>query len=378
MPEGRNNPETYTIESDTFNLPIPTRKYYTFAGWTGEGLTEATQTVTIEKGSTGSRTYSATWTQHGFMPADESKPEFVAYSMVLGGTLSVRFYVYHPGTNSDDYVMQFNVSGDTSLNSGDCAPTVSIQSGDATLYGYDCYINSAQMADTINAALFEGDAKESVIDTTYSAQTYLDKVAGNPSAYNANELALIEAIRDYGHFVQPMLSKVNGWTIGGKYAQMPSDTTYADTDITSVKDAVSSYTITRTTNDDIKQVLYSLTLGANTTVNFYIYPADGYTGSVTVDEGLTLEKLSARQYRVRFPDIMAHKLGEDKSFTVKTDSGSFTVSASALSYVNTVLNLSESDATYNGEIYDDEVKAAVALYKYYDATINYNNGKAGE
>ena len=60
LPDGRNNPETYTIESDTFNLPTLTKKYYTFAGWTGEGITEATATVTVEKGSTGNRTYSAT------------------------------------------------------------------------------------------------------------------------------------------------------------------------------------------------------------------------------------------------------------------------------------------------------------------------------
>ena len=297
IPDDRNDPETYTIESDTFTLPIPTRKYYKFAGWIGEGLTEATQTVTIEKGSTGNRTYSATWTQHGFMPKSEDTPEFVAYSMVLGGTLSVRFYVYHPGTNSDDYVMQFTVSGDYSPNPDDYAPTVSVQSGDATLYGYDCYINSAQMADTINAALFKGDVTESVIDTTYSAKQYLDAVAGNSDSYKEYEVALIEAIRDYGHFVQPMLSKVNGWTIGEKYALMPSTTTYETTDIDAVKEAVKSYTITRAPNTDIKQVLYSLTLGANTTINFYIYHADEYKSSVTVDDGLTLEKLSESQYR---------------------------------------------------------------------------------
>ena len=81
LPDGRNNPETYTIESDTFNLPTLTKKYYTFAGWTGEGITEATATVTVKKGSTGNRTYSANWTQHGFKPADENTPEFAAYSI---------------------------------------------------------------------------------------------------------------------------------------------------------------------------------------------------------------------------------------------------------------------------------------------------------
>ena len=53
------------------------------------------------------------------------------------------------------------------------------------------------------------------------------------------------------------------------------------------------------------------------------------------------------------------------------------MSASALCYVNTILNLSTEDATYNAEIYNDEVNAAVSLYKYYEATINYNDKKAG-
>ncbi len=56
------NKATYTIETDTFTLNNPTKVGYTFAGWTGTGLSGATTTVTIAKGSTGDRTYTATWT----------------------------------------------------------------------------------------------------------------------------------------------------------------------------------------------------------------------------------------------------------------------------------------------------------------------------
>ena len=56
------NPATYTIETATFTLNNPTREGYDFAGWTGTGLTEATTTVTIAKGSIGERSYTATWT----------------------------------------------------------------------------------------------------------------------------------------------------------------------------------------------------------------------------------------------------------------------------------------------------------------------------
>lgn len=55
------NPDTYTVESETFTLQRPNRDGYSFAGWTGTGLSEPTDNVTIEKGSVGNRTYTACW-----------------------------------------------------------------------------------------------------------------------------------------------------------------------------------------------------------------------------------------------------------------------------------------------------------------------------
>ncbi|HIW75296.1 MULTISPECIES: leucine-rich repeat protein [Gordonibacter] len=56
------NPTTYTIETADFTLTNPTKSGYTFAGWTGTGLTGAQKSVTIAQGSTGDRSYTATWT----------------------------------------------------------------------------------------------------------------------------------------------------------------------------------------------------------------------------------------------------------------------------------------------------------------------------
>ena len=55
------NPTTYTVESDAITLNNPTRTGFSFAGWTGTGLDAATMTVTIAKGSTNARSYTATW-----------------------------------------------------------------------------------------------------------------------------------------------------------------------------------------------------------------------------------------------------------------------------------------------------------------------------
>lgn len=55
------NPSTYTIESGAITLNNPSRTSFTFTGWNGTDLTEPTMSVTIPAGSTGDRSYGATW-----------------------------------------------------------------------------------------------------------------------------------------------------------------------------------------------------------------------------------------------------------------------------------------------------------------------------
>lgn len=59
---GKTNPDTYNIETPTFTLNNPTRTGYIFAGWTGTDITGTSKIVTINHGSIGNRTYTATWT----------------------------------------------------------------------------------------------------------------------------------------------------------------------------------------------------------------------------------------------------------------------------------------------------------------------------
>lgn len=54
-------PTNYNIETPTFSIPQPTRSGYTFEGWTGTGLSGLTKNVSVSKGSTGNRTYTAHW-----------------------------------------------------------------------------------------------------------------------------------------------------------------------------------------------------------------------------------------------------------------------------------------------------------------------------
>ncbi len=56
------NPTTYTIETESFTLANPTRTGYSFEGWVGTDVNQASTTVTISKGSIGNRSFTATWT----------------------------------------------------------------------------------------------------------------------------------------------------------------------------------------------------------------------------------------------------------------------------------------------------------------------------
>lgn len=55
------NPTNYNVTTTTFTLNNPTKMGYTFAGWTGSNGSSPQTMVTITKGSTGNRSYSANW-----------------------------------------------------------------------------------------------------------------------------------------------------------------------------------------------------------------------------------------------------------------------------------------------------------------------------
>ena len=55
------NPSTYTIESNDITLQIPSWKGHVFTGWTWDGHDTKELTVTIDKGTTGNKTYQANW-----------------------------------------------------------------------------------------------------------------------------------------------------------------------------------------------------------------------------------------------------------------------------------------------------------------------------
>lgn len=55
------NPDSYTIESETITLKDPTREGYIFKGWTAQGEPAQKDAASIPHGSTGARSFTAHW-----------------------------------------------------------------------------------------------------------------------------------------------------------------------------------------------------------------------------------------------------------------------------------------------------------------------------
>lgn len=301
------------------------------------------------------------------VPGATALPEFKSHTLVLSGQIGVNFYVdlsMLSDAEKQDVTMEFTIGGKTQTDSFD--PDFTNPGGDG-YYGFTCYINSVQMADEITAVLkFVG---ENTVSQTYSAAQYVSYINSHAASYSANTVALVNAIADYGHYVQPFLAANNNWTVGTEHVEMAAHSSFSSSDIEAVRAAVAEKTVSRSEgSSSVESLTYSLNLETETSIRIYFRVADDYAGEVDARSnncGLTLEKQPDGRYRIEISGISAHELGDTYHVTVAAG-GSFVISVSALSYVNTVLN--SQAAVFNNEAAHN---AAAALYKYYAATVAY-------
>ena len=74
------NPNVYNYQTETFTLNNPTKEGYTFTGWTGSCGETPLVTVTITKGSTGNKIYTANWEENNI----ETNLELESKEYVIG------------------------------------------------------------------------------------------------------------------------------------------------------------------------------------------------------------------------------------------------------------------------------------------------------
>lgn len=115
---------------------------------------------------------------------------------------------------------------------------------------------------------------------------------------------------------------------------------------------------------------YYLTLSASTTLHFEITLEDSATGTVTVklDGNAYKARKNGNVYTISIANIAANNLGVAHRVELLVgETTAFDVTASAVSYFNTLLSRSEAETTTN------EQNAMAAMYYYYVAAVNYND-----
>ena len=312
-------------------------------------------------------------------------PSFTSHSLILSGQLGLDFYVNVPESiDTKGAYADFTINGKTG--------TPSMFSEDKKVgedYRFTCYINSIQMADNITAMFcYSDDARNMAAAEDYTVKDYLDAIISSAdiSTNSPDLVALAEAIKDYGHYVQIPLSDFNGWKLGTDHAIMDYASSDIALDSADVKAKLRNYKLEKNIDDSgIEKLLYDLELESETAINICLKPgsdAGDVSAYITDDDNefdgtkdIVVYDPKNSMYVITIGGISAHKLGKVYNVRIKTDKGeNFSVKISALSYADAVMQAQNDGKNIN----DDLKRAVIALYKYYAATMKYRGEPLAE
>ena len=300
-------------------------------------------------------------------------PEFKVQNLVLSGQIGVNFFLDLDSLTEEEReasYMEFSISGKGATTTIDpFDPNHKNASG--KYYGFTCYVQSIQMADTITATYHYGNRQ--TVSKTYSVEEYFKTFDQHAAENPKKTVDLVHAIADYGHYMQLYLASVNGFTLGTDYAELTRHYTESY-DWADILSKVEEHAIARTYGTSkVEKANYRLQLGSETTLDVFLKTTDGsaptdvtvtireeVTGTTTT-KAYTPEKQADGRYLVTIPNISAHKLG-DKVTVTGNAGGSFTVVVSPLSFVRDVLKNETKTESLNG---------LSSLYAYYMAAIAY-------
>ena len=294
-------------------------------------------------------------------------PEFKQTSMKLTSDIRLGFHLVIPEgfdmTDAhvtfylDDAVWMENVEFEQDANN-------------ANTRIYYCSMNPLQFSDEFKAVLYWNDDKYQVTATD-SGESYCNKLMESP-LYNENEelMALIYALKVYAACV-----KDSGWTDGRTHTatELPEGGTLWGTmtdeeTFALIKEGLGeeSRATVDLADSEIDNVLISVTLEESTVINLYVLPKDGVT---LLSEYAKKQAIGGKTYYVYPGDAKGPVLlNERTTFTIQTDHGTATITASPLSYVYSYLKAYSGDADKLGKC-----RAMAALYRYFMAAAVYVN-----
>ena len=126
LPPGQSNPISFNYETPTFTLINPILLGYDFLGWTGSNGTQPQDTITIEKGSTGDRDYTANWSIIYY----DIQYDLAGGSLPVGGVNPSIYTVHSPDFTLTNPVRPgYDFLGWTGSNGTEPQDTVTIYQG---------------------------------------------------------------------------------------------------------------------------------------------------------------------------------------------------------------------------------------------------------
>lgn len=338
----------FNVESDTIQLPIPTKENCTFAGWYTDPDFSGSPVTCIEKGTIGDVTLYAKWDT-------ETDVGFSGHYLVLDDEICVNFRVDFP-ENFDPtgcYVEFLASDGEKSIVSYSAAKQVE---GSASR-DFSFPINALELAEDITATVYYGDGNTKV--DTYSAMAYIQD-AQVKFANDMRVLNLVNALHAYGYYMQQTDWKDDK----PSHKAIPAPSMLLDAgDSNHCALYIDQYEVTKDFNSSgITDAKISLTLTSKTAINVAVKLDDGVemisSGYETIDiDGDTYYLFTLAK------GIGPKGLGDDRAITITTSTGEAEITASAMAYVDLLFS---SDFVTEAEEY-----ALVAYYYYYLAALEY-------
>ena len=222
---------SYNVESSAYTLPTPSRTGYTFAGWTGSNGSTPQKSVTIAKGSTGNKSYTANWSINTYS---------IGYNL-NGGSISGQKTSYNVTTESFTLPTPtrtgYTFTGWTGSNGSTPQKSVTIANGStgnksytanwsANTYYVTYDANGGSGAPAKQAFVFNSGAKISTTKPTRTGYTFVNW------DYNGNKFNPGDAIPSgWGSFTLTAQWSANSYTVtynanNGSGSMSPSTATY--------------------------------------------------------------------------------------------------------------------------------------------------------
>ena len=294
---------------------------------------------------------------------------FASHSLVLAEEIGLNFFMDLSALTEEEKensYMTFVISHNNKVYRSNFDSEFLNSTG--AYYGFTCNLSSVEMAETVLPVFHFGNG-DTVTGTPYSVKAYINYVVNHAGSFDSSVVTLVKALGDYGHYMQVYLGNKNSWTAGTDYTVSPR---YRSADYTSEMHAAYAGNLVGeaiSKNIDgtaVTRVTYNLNFNTITYINVKLTASEAITASAFVNGQRVNAEDAGSYYLLRTGGLPISKLG--KRFTItgsgSTNTNSFTVTLSGLSYIRSILN--QGSETYTGA-----KNAMASLYDYYTAAMDY-------